>query len=67
MRISDIIQEEEIEKKEEQEIDFSNIEKTAELLEALSEEDTLLDELAKLAVIKDMMGLDLTNPKVNKN
>lgn len=31
------------------------VEKIASVLEALSEEDTLLDELAKLAVISDLL------------
>jgi len=51
MKISDIVGEEEKGKIDLLTID--EIEKTADLLEALATEDTLLDELAKLAVLQD--------------
>ena len=53
MKISDFI--EEVQEVEESSIlDLNEVEKTAELLEALSEEDTFEDDLAKLAVLEDM-------------
>ncbi len=35
-------------------LNLDEVEKTAELLDALSEEDTLMDDLARLAVLQDM-------------
>ena len=36
-------------------VDLDEVEKTAELLEHLSEEDTAVDEIAKLAVLNDFL------------
>ena len=52
MKISDIIVEK-TEKKIPDLLSFDEIEKTAEFLEAFSEEDSLIDNLAKLAVLQD--------------
>jgi hypothetical protein len=37
-------------------VNLEEVEKTAELLESFSEEDSLLDDLAKLAVLQDVVG-----------
>ncbi len=38
-------------------LDKDSIEKLAEVLDALSEEDSLVDEMAKMAVLSDMLGV----------
>jgi len=61
MKISDFIEPENISEEENSEgVNLEEVIKTAELLEAFSEEDTLLDDLAKLAVLQDIIG---TNKK----
>lgn len=37
-------------------LDLTEIAKTAELLDNLATEDTLIDELAKIAVLQDLVG-----------
>jgi hypothetical protein len=51
--------------KESENIDTSKdgVEKIASVLEALSEEDTLIDELAKLAVISDLLDPEKSEVK----
>jgi len=56
MKISDFIEETNNSQEPTQILDLSEVEKTAELLEAFSEKDTLLDDLAKLAVLQDIVG-----------
>lgn len=59
MHITDFIEEAESEVSVEitKKTDLGEIEKTAELLEALAEEDTLMDDIVKLAVLQDVAGL----------
>ena len=57
MKISDFIDNiEDVEDSGTTPVDLDDIEKTAELLEQFAKEDTLLDELAKLAVLQDVVG-----------
>lgn len=56
MKISDFIEDTDNIQGPDEALDLGEVEKTAELLEAFSEEDTLLDDLAKLAVLQDIVG-----------
>ena len=42
-------------------VDLDEVEKTAELLDHLSKEDTAVDEIAKLAVLNDFMVNQTSN------
>ena len=42
-------------------VDLDEVEKTAELLDHLSQEDTAVDEIAKLAVLNDFMVNQTSN------
>jgi len=59
MNINDFIDDVDQDPKSEEEssLDLTEIAKTAELLETLATEDTLLDDLAKLAVLQDLTRL----------
>ena len=52
------------EKKEDVDISSNSIEKLAMYLETYSEEDTLLDDIAKLAVLNDKVTLAVLAKKV---
>jgi ethanolamine ammonia-lyase large subunit len=56
MRITEIFKENDNSADNEEVLNLEEVEKTAEVLEKLSEEDTLLDDLAKLAVLQDVLG-----------
>jgi len=59
MNIKDFVNEVEPEEKNHtpDSLDLEEIEKTAELLDVFATEDTLLDEMAKLAVLQDLAKL----------
>ena len=56
MKISDFVEDTSNVSELNEALDLEEVEKTAELLDAFSEEDTLLDDLAKLAVLQDIVG-----------
>lgn len=58
MKIKDFIDEAgmEIPEIEDEKFSLEDVEKTAEYLEALSTEDSILDDMAKLAVLQDVAG-----------
>lgn len=57
MKISDFIKDaSEADDSSKTVVNLEEVEKTAELLESFSEEDSLLDDLAKLAVLQDVVG-----------
>ncbi len=63
MNINDFINEDDQDSKSEDSVslDLTEIAKTAELLDNLATEDTLLDDLAKLAVLQDLTRFNNDN------